>query len=98
MVVASGDQCGSGRRAQRSRVESVVAQAGIGESLEVGCRDRPAEGAACPEPDIVRQDKQDVGSPGRRFDTLWKIRSRVFDRPSDLAVKRRLGDGQDATL
>lgn len=56
------------RRAQRRRVEVVVAQTFGGELVQRRHRDRTAEAARYSEPHVVDENDDDVGCAGRRRD------------------------------
>ena len=62
MVISPGQQRGAGRRTQRRGVESVVAQTSPGNTVQGGGRDRAAKSGGRPEPDVVEEDDDDVGS------------------------------------
>ena len=67
LVVAPGQQGGAGGRADRCRVERVVAYAVVGEAGERGGLHLAAEGGGQAEADIVEQDDQDVGGAGAQM-------------------------------
>ena len=61
LVIAAGEQRGPRRRADRGRMEGVVADALTGDARQRGRVDRPAVGVGQAEADIVQQDDQNVG-------------------------------------
>src|SRR5215469_10198674 len=73
----------------------VVAQADLCESLECWRLNRPSKYAASPKTNVVRHYQQHIRRILRRFDTLWKIRSRVFHSATDLPLERRFGLWKD---
>src|SRR6516164_8706034 len=73
----------------------VVTQAAVCESLECWCLTRPPKYAASPKTNVVRHYQQHIRRTLRRFDTLWKIRSRVLHSSTNLPIERRLGLWQD---
>jgi len=95
VVIASCDQRGSGRRAQRRRVEGVVAEPALREALEVRRLDRSAEGATRAEPHVVGEDQEDVRRALRRLHTLREVGHRILRGAPDLAVEGSLGLRQD---
>ena len=70
VVVAPGDQCSPGRRAQRGRVEIGVAQPAGGDAVQRRRRNDAAECGWCTKADVVGEDQQDV----RR--ALWRDHAR----------------------
>jgi len=94
MMVSPGDQRRPCWGAQGRRVVHVVAKPGVCDALEIRSLDRSAEGAACPEADVVGQDQEDVGRACRRLDALWKVRNGTLHGAFDLALKWRFGSRQ----
>ena len=70
MAVATGQQGGPGRRAQRRHVEAVVSQPAFGHPRVVRRLDRAAERARVAEAGVVDQHDQHVGRAGRRVDVV----------------------------
>src|SRR5262249_21232003 len=66
VMVASGEQRRSRRRTQGGRVELVVANPALVNSIKVWRRDRPPEGACSAEAGVVGQDQQHIRSARRR--------------------------------
>ena len=95
MVIAAGDQCGSGRAAQRGGVELVELEAVVGQHLERRSIAGAAECAGRPEPDIVEQNQQDVGRALGCLHGLGKVGNRLFGAKVDGALERLLGSGQN---
>src|SRR5215471_6575435 len=95
MMVSSGDERRTSRRAECRGVIHVVAKPVIGEPLEGGGLNRPAKGAAGAEPYVIRQDQQNVGCRGGSLDALGKVGRRILDCTAHLTLKRRFGLGQD---
>ena len=90
MMIASGDQRGARRRAQRGRVVLVVTQSVISDALEVRCLNGSAKRAACPEAHVVCQDKQNIGGACGSLDTLRKVWDGALQGALDFSLKRRL--------
>jgi hypothetical protein len=65
VVVTAGEQRRARRRAQRRGVEAVVLQAARGQPLRGRRLTRPAERARGAETDIIKQDHEHIGCPGR---------------------------------
>ena len=70
VAVATGQQGGAGRRAQRRHVEAVVSQPALGHPRVVRRLDRPAERARVAEPGVIDQHDQHVRRAGRRVDVV----------------------------
>src|SRR5581483_654391 len=89
VVVATGEQAGAGRRAQRRGVEVRVAQAVPREPVEVGGFDVRAEAAELRVADVVEHDEQDVrrACPRSRLVRPPRLRLPVVppDPPFELA-------------
>src|SRR5262249_5720296 len=98
VMITSGDERSSCRRAQRGCVEGIISKPLVGKALEGGGLNRTAERAARAKPDVIGQDQQNVRGSLWRFHFLGKIGSRILYRPSDLALERRLGLRQDLRL
>src|SRR5262245_34980997 len=60
MMIAPGNQCGSGRRTKRGRMVHVVAQAFVRELFQCGGLDWSAEGAAAAESNVIGENQQNV--------------------------------------
>ena len=60
---ATGHQCRARRRAKRRGVEVVVAQAVVGECIDVRCINQSTKAANLCETDIVEQENDDIGRP-----------------------------------
>jgi len=95
MVVSSGDQRRAGRRAECRGVVHVVAEPAIGEPLEGGGLDRPAECAARAKAHVIGKDQQNIGRAGGSLDLLRKVGRGILDSAADLAPEGRFGLGQD---
>ena len=81
-------------------MEAVVAQAAVGEPLEVGRLARPAEGAAVAEAHVVEQDDEHVGGAlgGPNWLDRWEAGVRVLRVVGGEADVRPVGDRQDLSL
>src|SRR5262249_26819248 len=90
MMVSSGQQCGACRRTQRCRVKARVAQAGLGEAVEVGGCDLTAKGTPLPKAAVIDQHDQNIGGAFRR--PLYRdfVGRRILIRPPDDALELRL--------
>ena len=95
VVVAAGLEGGPRRRAERGRVEVVVAQAGLGEPVERGRRDRAAERARRPEAEVVDQHDDHVRRPGGGLDVERGRRLDVAGVELRVDGPLRLWDRQD---
>src|SRR5262249_51385740 len=91
VMVASGEQRRSRRRTQGGRVELVVANPALVNSIKVWRRDRPPEGACGAEAGVVGQDQQHIRSARRRVNGLRKSRLGLAGFTPDHAAKLRLG-------
>src|SRR5262245_44571900 len=91
MVIPSRDKRRPGRRAERGGVEHVVTEPAVRDPLKVRRLNRPAECTACSEPNVVRQDQQNVWSPCGRLHALGKIGRRIFHGAPDFSLKGWLG-------
>jgi hypothetical protein len=83
VMVAAGKDARSAGRAQRGRVHVVETESVVGESVEIGGRDRTAEAAHVPVARIVHDHEEDVRRPRpRSFDgrPRW---ARLVRRPAD---------------
>ena len=83
VVVAAGEQRGAGRRAQRGRVELVVAEAPGGEPVDGGGVELGSVGAEVGEADVVEHHEQHVGGALAGPRRLRPRRCGVRDRPAD---------------
>ena len=92
VVIAPGEGCGPGRRAQRRREHAVVAQAAIGDAVHGRRRDDPAEGAGNTEPRIVSHDEQDVRRVLGRYDArrppLGGVDCVILDHTAEFRLRR----------
>ena len=100
MLVAAGQQSGAGRRADRSDVKAVIAQASLRHAGVVRRLDRAAERARIPEPGVVDQDEQHVRCALRRRDLrgLVPVGLRAFERPLRDAGEGRAPDRQGTAV
>ena len=89
VVIAAGDQCGAGRRAQGGRVELGIAQAGIGDAIERRRRDDAAKGTGDAIAGIVGHDEEDVGRALGRHDLRRPVGRRILGGEADLAAEGR---------
>ena len=87
VVVATGEQAGARRRAQRGRVEVAVAQPARGEAVERRRGDVRAEAAELGVPDVVEQHHHHVRRAGRRRRQRRPPRRRVVQRAPDDALE-----------
>ena len=96
-VVASSEQRGAGRRADRRGVKGVVADAFVGELGEGGRVDFAAEGVGHAEADVIDEDDEDVrcvGGKALRFGRPFH--GRVLQaRFGNALAERRRREGQD---
>ena len=83
VMVAAGDDARAARRAERRRVHVVVAQAALGQAVEVRRRDRAAIAPELTEPRVVQHDEQHVRRALRRPHRSWPRRRRLIRRPAD---------------
>jgi hypothetical protein len=97
VVVAAGEQRGSGRCTQRRAVEAVVLQPGRGQTLRRWRMAGPAERAGRRETHVIEEHHQHVGGTRRRLQRhdRRKARRRVLrverERPVELPVGHRNG-------
>ncbi len=98
VVVASGQQCGARRRAQRGGVELVVAQTRTGDTVQRGRRDRPTERGWGTESDVVEQDHDDVRSAGRWVGDRWLDRGGIGHRWVDDPGEPFIARGRSTTM
>ena len=93
MMVASGDQRGARRRAQRGGKDAVVAQSLARDAVHRGRRDHAAEGARHTETGVVGDDQEHVRRAFRRHDAWRPPRLRlqgvVLDHAAELGIRRR---------
>src|SRR5580658_3728089 len=66
VMIASGEERRTRRRAERCRMEAVVAQALVGQPLKRRRVGRAAERARLTETNVIKQDRQYVGGTRRR--------------------------------
>jgi hypothetical protein len=64
VMVAPGDQRGTGRRAQRRCVKLGVMQPALRKTIRRRGRDRPAKRGGCAIPDIIGENEQDIWHAG----------------------------------
>jgi len=83
VMVPSRDERRARRGTERRGVELRVAKPALGDPLEGGRRDRPAERTAGAEADIISQDDQNVRRVLRSLNGLGEIALRVLDRTPD---------------
>ena len=88
MVVASGEQAGPGRRAQRRRVEVGKADAAGGQAVEDGRVDVGTETAELGVTDVVEHDDDHVRRPRRGNRNRRPRRCRFPPRPPDAALEQ----------
>jgi hypothetical protein len=100
VVVATGQQRLSGRRAQRRGVKAVVAQTPASQPLRHRRLARPPKRARRPEPHIVEQDHQNARGTLRRAQLAdrGKLGLRVLGVVGGQAWGRDVGDRQDRSL
>ena len=100
MVVASGEQRSSRRRAHRGHVEPVVAQPALGHPVVVRGSDGSSEGTRVAESRIVDEDHQDVRRPRRRRGVTDQppVRSRFAQGPPGGARELRASDGEHGAV
>ena len=94
VVVPSGDQRGARRRTECGRVDVVVAQTVLRDTVHRRRRNDAAEGRGHPEPGVIRDDEQDVGRTLGRYDARRPPRRRLQGVILDHAAERRLGRRQ----
>ena len=94
VVVASGDQRGARRRAQRGGEHAVVAQTGRGECVHRRGRNHAAERARHAETGVVGDDQQHVRRAFRRHYAGCPPRLRLQRVVLDLAAELRIGRRQ----
>lgn len=90
VMVPSGNQRGTSRRAQRGRVEGVVSEPLVGETLKGGVWTGPPNMLLAPKPTSSVRIRRMFGAPFG-FHFLGKIGSRVHYGSSNLAFELRLG-------
>ncbi len=92
VVVASRDQRGARRRAQRRREHAVVAQAFLCDAVHRRCRDHAAERARHAEAGVVGDDQEHVRRALRRHDARrpprFGLQGIVLDRAAELRIRR----------
>ena len=100
MVVAAGQQRLTCRRAQRRGVEPIEFHASVRQPFRRRRVHRPTEGAARPEPAIVDQDDQHIGSAFRRPDIpdRRELGRRILRVVRGQTHVLDLGNGQDRPL
>ena len=89
-VVATRQQAGARRRAERGRVEVRVEEAAVGDALDVRRLDQAAEGLHRREADVVEDDVEHVRrAVGRhRLRVRLPVRGRLLDVDVDRALER----------
>ena len=90
-MVPPGNERRTGRRAQRGRVDIVVAQTVIRDTIHRGRRDNSTEGAGNAKSGIIRDDKQHVGRSLGRHDARRPPRFRLQRIVLDHTTKFRVG-------
>jgi hypothetical protein len=95
VVVASGEQRRSRRRAERCGVKAVVAQALVSQPLQCWRIGWPAERARLTEADIVQHDQQHVGCVIWRCPQRNNVRLGVGVGFSNASTKLGIGQRQD---
>ncbi len=100
VMVATGEERGSGRRAERRRVEAVVLETLSGETLGRRCAARTTECARSCEADVVQQDDKNVRCPVGRPQWLdrRKLRLRVLRVEGRRPAVRLVGDRKHISL
>ena len=94
VVVAAGKEGGPRGRAQRRRMEAVVAQAIGRQSVQNRRGGASAESGRVSETGIVREDEKHVGRVGRRRDRFRKVRRGLLPGWTDPAREGRRGPWQ----
>ena len=100
VVVATGQQRRTRRRAQRGDVEPVVAHSPFGDARVVRGLDRTAERARVPETGVVDEDQQDVRRTFRRgrMPDEVPVGLRPVERPVDDSVERLPANREPAAV
>ena len=98
VVIASRQQRGARRRAQRGDVKARVAQSSGRQPVQRRRRNQAAECARLPVALIVQQHQQHVGRAGRRRNGRNGIGSGLFVRGSDGSAKRRRRNRQHGAV
>ena len=92
-MVASGDERGPRRRAQRGGVNVVVAKTVLRDAIHCRCRDDAAEGARYAKAGIIRDDEQHVGRFLGRHDARrpprFRLQGIVLDHAAEFRIGRR---------
>ena len=91
VVIASGDQRGTGGTAERGRMKAIVFQSLRRQLVEGWRGNTTAERGVLSEPRVIQQDQDNIGSPIGRFDRLWKLwRVRIFVRLPNFPLKFKI--------
>ena len=98
VMVAPGQQRRAAGRADAGGVEPVVALSHGRESVEIGSRHRPTEGAGHREADIIGHHDQHIGRTLRRADRMGRAGPGICKLLGDGPVERRRGDRQHAAV
>src|SRR3546814_2589413 len=61
MLIAASEQCSTCGGTNAGRVETIIAQARIGQTLEIGGGDWPAKNAGGGKTGIIGHDEEDIG-------------------------------------
>src|SRR5262245_15545101 len=92
-MIASGDECGARRRAQRSGMELRVAQARLGNAIHRWRWDDATKGARDTVALVIRHDEQDVRRLLARHDAWrppgFRLESIVLDHTAEFRIGRR---------
>jgi len=92
MVVAAGEQGGTGGRTEGSGMEGIETQPMAGKSVHSGGGYSPAKGAGMTEADVIQDDDQNIWGARRGLDLLRKIGFGIPQRCPDFAFKSRFGN------
>src|SRR4051812_45003373 len=82
MVVATGEQRGTGTRAERGRVEVGVAETGFRQAVDGRRRDVRPVAAQLREADVVEDDQHEVGRPLGCACGRWPPRRGLVVKPT----------------
>ena len=93
MAIAAGEQRHAAGRTQRRNFEIVVAQPGLGQTVQRRHLDRSAEGRCVAEAHVVEQDDDHVGRTFRRLhlEPRWRFRVLRIELRDRRMLRRRDG-------
>src|SRR6266480_3798017 len=96
MMVATGQERGTRRRAESGRVKACVAQTILGQPIQIRRRNRAAEGAPLSEAAVINQHEEHIWRSFGRLDDWYLVRLRVLVSLSDDPLKGGSGGGSTA--